>query len=59
MRLMMGAGRPSTDRASPPIEVIDLIPVKPLGEEEANIRNIYRTKLQGLYSKLKGRIISR
>jgi pyrroline-5-carboxylate reductase len=24
------------------------------GEEEANIRNMYRTKLQGLYSKLKG-----
>jgi hypothetical protein len=56
---MMGAGRPSTDRASPPIEVMDLIPVKPLGEEEANIRNIYRTKLQGLYGKLKGRIILR
>jgi hypothetical protein len=33
---------------------MDLIPVKPIGEEETNIRNIYRTKLQGLYSKLKG-----
>jgi len=33
---------------------MDLIPVKPLGEEEANIRNIYRIKLQGFYSKLKG-----
>jgi pyrroline-5-carboxylate reductase len=36
-----------------PIEVMDLIPVKPLGEEETNIRNMYRTKLQGLYGKLK------
>ena len=53
MRLMMGAGRPSTDRASPPIEVMDLIPDRPLGEKEANILNIYRTKLQGFYGKLK------
>jgi pyrroline-5-carboxylate reductase len=37
-----------------PDEIMDLIPVKPLGEEEANIRNIYRIKLRGLYSKLKG-----
>jgi hypothetical protein len=32
---------------------MDLVPLKPLGEEEANIRNIYRTKLQGLYRKMK------
>ena len=29
-------------------------PVKPLGEDEAAIRNAYRTKLTGLYQKLKG-----
>jgi pyrroline-5-carboxylate reductase len=34
-------------------EVTDLIPVKPLGEEEANIRAIYRAKLEPLYKKLK------
>lgn len=36
-----------------PAEVMDLIPVKPLGEEEPMIRNAYRTKLAGLYKKLK------
>jgi pyrroline-5-carboxylate reductase len=41
------------DSGLSPAEVMDLIPVKPLGGEEANIRNIYRTKLQGLYGKLK------
>jgi len=35
-------------------EAADLIPVKPLGEEEAKIRVIYREKLEGLYKKLKG-----
>jgi pyrroline-5-carboxylate reductase len=35
-------------------EVMDLVPVKPLAEDEAAIRNAYRTKLTGLYQKLKG-----
>jgi pyrroline-5-carboxylate reductase len=35
-------------------EVINLIPVKPLAEEEQAIRNIYETRLNGLYQKLKG-----
>jgi pyrroline-5-carboxylate reductase len=34
-------------------EVMDLIPVKPLGEEEANIKAIYRARLEPLYKKLK------
>jgi len=34
-------------------EVIDLIPVKPLGEEEAVIRAMYKSKLTLLYEKLK------
>ena len=33
--------------------VVNLIPVKPLGEEEQGIRQIYETRLTGLYSKLK------
>jgi pyrroline-5-carboxylate reductase len=37
-----------------PEQVMDLVPVKPIAEEEENIRNIYRTRLQGLYGKLKG-----
>lgn len=34
-------------------EVVNLIPVKPLGEEEQGIREIYETRLTGLYAKLK------
>lgn len=53
-KMVKGALKTMTDSGLSPSEVMDLIPVKPLGEEEANIRNMYRTKLQGLYSKLKG-----
>ncbi len=35
-------------------EVMDLVPLKPLGEEEEKIRAIYRNRLGGLYQKLKG-----
>jgi pyrroline-5-carboxylate reductase len=36
-----------------PEEVIDLIPVKPLGEEETVIKAMYESKLRPLYEKLK------
>ncbi len=36
-----------------PDEVIDLIPVKPIGEHEAQITEIYKTKLLGLFEKIK------
>jgi len=36
-----------------PAEVIDLIPVKPIGEHEAQIAEIYKTKLIGLFEKIK------
>jgi pyrroline-5-carboxylate reductase len=36
-----------------PAQVMDLVPVKPLGEDEATIKNIYRTKLEALFKKLK------
>ncbi len=35
-----------------PAEVMDLIPVKPLGEEESNITAMYRARLEPLYRKL-------
>jgi len=35
-------------------EVMDLIPVKPLGEEEASIKAMYHAKLEPLFKKLKG-----
>ncbi len=34
-------------------QVIDLIPVKPIGESEAQIKDIYHTKLMGLFEKIK------
>lgn len=34
-------------------EVIDLIPVKPIGENEEKIRTIYESKLIGLFEKIK------
>lgn len=35
-------------------EVVDLIPVKPIGDQESQIQEIYKTKLTVLYQKLKG-----
>jgi pyrroline-5-carboxylate reductase len=35
-------------------EVMDLIPIKPLGEDEAAIRTTYQTRLEPLYRKLRG-----
>lgn len=34
-------------------EVIDLIPVKPIGEHETQISDIFRSKLMGLFEKIK------
>ena len=34
-------------------DVIDLIPVKPIGEHETQISEIYQSKLMGLYQKIK------
>ena len=36
-----------------PKEVMDLIPVKPIGEHETQIAEIYKTKLIGLFEKIK------
>jgi pyrroline-5-carboxylate reductase len=36
-----------------PQEVMDLIPVKPIGEHESQIAEIYKTKLLGLFEKIK------
>lgn len=35
-----------------PAEVMDLIPVKPIGEHESQITEIYKTKLIGLFEKI-------
>jgi len=36
-----------------PEQVIDLIPVKPIGENQAQIIEIYQTRLMGLFEKIK------
>jgi Pyrroline-5-carboxylate reductase len=36
-----------------PHEVLDLIPVKPIGDNEEEIRGIYQEKLNGLFQKIK------
>ncbi|MBA4397903.1 MAG: pyrroline-5-carboxylate reductase [Syntrophus sp. (in: bacteria)] len=53
-KMLRGALKTMTNSGLSPAEVMDLVPVKPFGEEEANIRDIYRTKLPGLYGRLKG-----
>ena len=41
------------EKAETPEEVMDLIPVKPIGENEEEIRNTLNTKLMGLFEKIK------
>ena len=36
-----------------PLEVMDLIPVKPIGEHESQVTEMYNTKLIGLFDKIK------
>ena len=36
-----------------PEQVMDLIPVKPIGEHQAQISEIYQSKLMGLFEKIK------
>ncbi len=53
-KMVKGAVKTLYEAKRTPAEVMDLIPVKPLGEDEGTIRQIYQTKLTGLYAKLKG-----
>lgn len=53
-KMVKGAVKTLFESKRTPAEVMDLVPLKPIGEDEEAIRNIYRTKLKGLYAKLKG-----
>jgi len=53
-KMLKGAVETVDESGLTPEEVMDLVPVRPLGEDEAMIRDAYRTKLTGLYQKLKG-----
>ncbi len=52
--MVAGAAKTLFGSGLAPEEVMDLIPVKPLGEEEGNIKAAYHARLESLYAKLKG-----
>lgn len=53
-RMVAGAAKTLHESGLSSEDVIDLIPVKPLSDDEETIREIYRSKLSPLYRKLKG-----
>ncbi len=52
-QMLSGAARTMFESGLTPAEVMDLVPVKPLAEEEAVIKGFYQNRLNALYSKLK------
>jgi pyrroline-5-carboxylate reductase len=52
-RTVCGATRTLVESGLTPAEVMDLIPVKPLAEMEAQVGEMYRTRLPALYQKIK------
>lgn len=52
-RMVCGAARTLLESGLTPAEVMDLIPVKPLAEMEAQVAEVYRTRLPALYQKIK------
>ena len=52
-RMVCGATRTLVESGLSPAEVMDLIPVKPLAEMEAQVTELYRTRLPALYEKIK------
>ena len=52
-RMVCGAARTLLESGLTPAEVIDLIPVKPLGEMEPQVSEMYRTRLPAIYQKIK------
>jgi len=52
-RMVCGGARTLLESGLTPAEVMDLIPVKPLAEMEAQVNEMYRTRLPALYQKIK------
>lgn len=52
-RSVCGATRTLLESGLTPAEVFDLIPVKPLAEMEAQVTEMYRTRLPAIYQKIK------
>jgi len=52
-RMVCGGTRTLLESGLSPAEVMDLIPVKPLAEMEPQVSEMYRTRLPGVYQKIK------
>jgi pyrroline-5-carboxylate reductase len=52
-KMLSGAVKTMYESGLTPTEVMNLIPVKPLGEEETTIKGFYQNRLNALYKKLK------
>jgi len=52
-KMLNGTAKTMYESGLTPAEVMDLVPVKPLGEEEATIKGFYQNRLNALYKKLK------
>jgi pyrroline-5-carboxylate reductase len=52
-RMVCGSARTLLESGLSPAEVMDLIPVKPLGEMEPQVSEMYRTRLAAVYQKIK------
>ena len=52
-RMVCGGTRTLLESGLTPAEVMDLIPVKPLAEMEAQVTELYRTRLPATYQKIK------
>jgi pyrroline-5-carboxylate reductase len=52
-RMVCGAARILVDSGLTPAEVMDLVPVKPLAEMEAQVLELYHTRLPALFQKIK------
>ena len=52
-RTVCGSARTLLESGLSPTEVMDLVPVKPLAEDEATIRRAYQERLPALFAKIK------
>ena len=52
-RMVCGTARTLLESGLTASEVMDLIPVKPLGEMEPQVAEMYRTRLPAIYQKIK------
>ena len=52
-QMVMGAVDTMFQSGLHPFEVLDLVPVKPLGEDEDMIKNLYHARLEALFARLK------